>query len=83
MLSNIGWTVIPFSFAGYFLINILTYKWNMRYKTKPVKTIWYLLNAMMVIDGDVHVDVVAVMILLFEAFDSFMDYFEEKRRNKK
>ena len=52
MLNDIGWTLIPFSFVGYLLVSILTYKWNLRYKTKPVKAIWYILNAILVIEGD-------------------------------
>lgn len=83
ILSNIGWSIIPISFFSYFFVGILAYKWDVRYKIKPVKSIWYIFNAIMVISGDMHVDIVAVMILMFEAFDSLMDYFEEKKNRKK
>lgn len=83
LLENLGWEILPISFGSYFILGLLSYIWNKRYMIKPVKALWYILNAIMVISGDVKVDVVAVMILFFEAFDSVIDYFEEKKNLKK
>lgn len=81
-ITHLGMILLPVSFTAYFITGILAYIWHMRYKLKPVKAIWYVLNAILMLTNDLNVESVAIMILFFEAFDSIMDYFEEKRYNK-
>ena len=78
-----GWKIMPISFIAYFILGIIGYNWDLRHYSKLVKAVWYLLNAILVISGDVKVNVVAVMILFFEAYDNILDYFEEKKNKKK
>ena len=81
-LTNIGVLFLPISFIAYFIGGLLTYIWHIRYKTKLIKAIWYILNAILIITNDINVEYVAIMILFFEAYDAVMDYFEEKRSGK-
>lgn len=81
-LTHLGMSFLPISFIAYFIMGLLAYIWHMRYKLKPVKAIWYILNAILMLTKDLNVESVAIMILFFEAFDALMDYFEEKRNKK-
>ncbi|WP_343083722.1 hypothetical protein [Blautia producta] len=81
-ITHLGMILLPVSFTAYFITGVLAYFWHMRYKLKPVKAIWYILNAILMLTNDLNVESVAIMVLFFEAFDAIMDYFEEKRNIK-
>lgn len=81
-LSNIGFVLLPLSFITYFGLGILLYLWKKRYIAKPLKALWYVLNAVLMLSKDINIETVAIMVLCFEAFDSVMDYYEAKKEIK-
>lgn len=81
-LSNIGFIILPLSFISYFGLGVLLFLWNKRYISKPIKALWYILNALLMLSKDINIETVAIMILFFEAFDSIIDYCEEKKERK-
>lgn len=78
-LTNLGFKLLPISFATYLVVSLLMYKLKKRHTMKLVKAIWYFSNASMLITGDVRVDTIAAMILFLESCDAILDYIESKK----
>lgn len=79
-VQNLGYKVMPLSFLGYFILRLLELRWQKKYVSKLVKGIWYLAVGIGTLDGDVRIEQLVVMMIFFDAFDSFIEYKEEKRR---
>lgn len=78
-LQSVGYSLLPMSIAAYFIMGIVLYRWKMRYYLKLIKTIWYLLQLILTISKDASIEMIALTILAFEAFDSLLDYCEGKK----
>jgi hypothetical protein len=78
LIQNIGYKLMPLSFIVYFILRLLEIKWGKKHKSKLVKALWYLAVGISTLDGDVRVDQLIVMMIFFDAFDSFIEYKLEK-----
>ena len=81
IMQNLGYKIMPVSFIGYFILRVLDFKWK-KHISKLVKSIWYLAVGIGTLDGDIRVERLVVMMIFFDAFDSFMDYKSEKNNYK-
>ncbi len=79
-IQDIGYKVMPFSFLTYFITRHLEYRWNSISYSKLAKTIWYIAIGIGTIEGDMRIERLVTMMIFFDAFDSYMEYKEEKRR---
>jgi len=51
-----------------------------RQKSKLAKGIWYLAIGIGSVIGDIRINQLVVMMIFFDAFDSFADYFIESKQ---
>lgn len=82
IIENIGYSIMPISFIAYFILKILEFKWNKKGYSSLAKSIWYIVVGMGTLDGDIRVEKLVIMMIFFDAFDSFIEYKEEKRKSK-
>ncbi|WP_460269049.1 hypothetical protein [Clostridium botulinum] len=80
IIQNIGYKIMPISFIAYFILKILELKWNKKGYSSLGKSIWYIAVAIGTLDGDIRVEKLVIMMIFFDAFDSFMEYKEEKKK---
>lgn len=73
-LQNLGYKIMPISFIVYFILRLLELKWKKKPVSKLVKALWYLAVGIGTLAGDVRVEQLVIMMIFFDAFDSFMDY---------
>lgn len=81
-LQNLGYKIMPVSFVFYFILRLLELKWNQRSYSKLAKGIWYLAVGIGTLDGDIRIEQLVVMMIFFDAFDSFIEYKIETKNNK-
>lgn len=79
-MQYLGYKMMPLSFIAYFILRILELRWKNKHISKLVKGIWYLAVAVGTLDGDIRIEQLVVMMLFFDAFDSFIEYREDKRK---
>lgn len=79
-IQNVGYRIMPLSFIAYFIVKTLEFKWNKKGYSSLAKSIWYIAVALGTLDGDIRVERLIIMMIFFDAFDSFMEYKEEKRK---
>lgn len=82
-MQDLGYSLMPFSFVAYFILRLLECKWNKKYISKLVKSIWYLAVGIGTLGGDVRIEQLVIMMIFFDAFDSFIEYLEEKNNVSK
>ncbi|NFC76740.1 hypothetical protein EXM99_08265 [Clostridium botulinum] len=82
IIENIGYNIMPISFIAYFILKILEFKWNKKGYSSLAKSIWYIVVGISTLDGDIRVEKLVIMMIFFDAFDSFIEYKEENRKSK-
>jgi len=80
-LTEMGLSLIPFSFAGYFPYRWLEYFWQKGY-SKLIKGIWYLCMGTMYVSSSIEVNTVITYICFIEAWDLFFEQLEKSRARK-
>jgi hypothetical protein len=85
LLVAIGRTVMPFSFAGYFLVRWLEHFWGWRTSMAiGAKGLWYCLAGILVFTGDIYVETVVGYICFIETWDYVLSFRRGclERKNK-
>lgn len=80
--TELGFIIIPYSFAVYFPLRLLEYLWGKRYSSL-IKSLWYLALGMLYIGEHVKVELVVTYICFIEAWDLFLEHVghnEERRK---
>jgi len=80
-LTELGLTLIPFSFAVYFPYRWLEFFWQMGY-SKLIKGIWYLCMGTMYISNNIEINTVVTYVCFIEAWDLFFEQLEKSRATK-
>ena len=80
MLENLGYKIMPFSFIAYLIVRLLEYKWGSKKISKLVKSIWYIAVGIGSLGGDIRVEQLVIMMVFFDALDSFLEYKEENKK---
>ena len=79
LIQNLGYKIMPISFIAYFILRLLELRWEKKHISKLVKALWYLAVGIGTSDGDIRVEQLVVMMIFFDAFDSFIEYKIEKK----
>lgn len=74
---------MPISFISYFILVLLELKLKKQRKSKLYKSIWYLVVGIGNLCGDKRIEQIAIMMVFFDAFDSFVEYKIEEYEWKK
>ncbi|WP_243446795.1 hypothetical protein [Clostridium botulinum] len=72
---------MPISFILYFILKIIEFKWKKKGYSKLVKSIWYITVGLGSLEGDIRVEKLIVMMMFFDAIDSYIEYKEQKSEN--
>lgn len=84
LITNLGYKIIPISFIAYFILVLLELKLKKQRKSKLCKSIWYLAVGIGNLCGDKRIEQLVIMMIFFDAFDSFVEYkIEEYEWRKK
>jgi len=75
IIDELGFVIIPYSFAIYFPLRWLEYLWNLGY-TRLVKGIWYLALGIAYLQGSVGINILVIYICFIEAWDLFFEQLE-------
>lgn len=82
-MQNIGYIWVPISFISYFILRILElHRQTSQHKSKLTKAIWYLTLGIGSVARDIRINQLVVMMIFFDSFDSFIDYFIESKQRK-
>lgn len=82
-MQNIGYFIVPLSFLSYFILRFKELHTQGRQKSKLAKGIWYLAIGIGSVIGDIRINQLVVMMIFFDSFDSFTDYFIESKQCEK
>ena len=80
-LTELGFKVIPYSFALYFPIRLLEFIWKRGY-TRLVKAIWYTALGVTYLTDKVGIDALVMYICFIEAWDLLFQQIELNRDRK-
>lgn len=80
-LIELGFRIIPYSFAFYLPTRLLEYKWKKGY-SRLVKGIWYICLGMLYLIGSLKVDIVVMYICFIEAIDLIFQQLEINRKRE-
>lgn len=78
-ITSIGLWLMPLSFIAFFILRISEYFFKSMHYSKLVKFIWYLAIGTATVSGDTRIEVVVTMMIFLDAFDSLLEFLEEKR----
>lgn len=81
LIQDLGYKIMPLSFIAYFILRILELRWQKKHISKLVKGLWYLAIGISTLDGDIRVEQLVVMMIFFDAFDSFIEYRLGEKKN--
>jgi len=76
--TQLGYLIMPYSFAAYFLFRWLEYRWS-RTPSPMVKGIWYAALGVALLGRDVNQSAIVMNLCFIEAWDLIIQQFELKR----